>query len=1240
MKRIASVIMALSMIVSIVPAFAADTVEYKLRNVNDGGYAEVSMDVYQTYETEHFQIFYDTDGANSSKVTASFLQKCETVLENCWDLYVEKMGMEPTSTSVNSNGDKVTQYKTNVILMGTGVTHYDLGANDWGAYGSVDSCGYPYFMCCLAAMNSPSVVAHEYGHAVHYAQGDNAWKDNIYLGPWFEAVANWFAEQYIYEYMPGTTQLSNLYLRATNLTKMNGRGYYEAWPILQYLTEDPDNTGVYGEKFVQKLLSTNLGSTNVLFWEVLEKANANITTADTVGMYASHMATMDFKNKALYNKYINSAFGSRYFFWQQRYTILDKLDSEENTYTVPIERAPQAMGYNIIPLDFTPGEVSVTLNGLTNTVGADWRARLVKESSAGNTSYSDLFSSGETMTITVENTDTLYLSVAATPDISTMSRHTITGWAEHSKESNYPFEKKTQYPYAVKLENASPTQRPISGGLKQHPNGGGYVATTAKVASTAYVGPNAMVLGNATVSDNAIIDGYAVVCANAKVTDNAYVGDSAVLFDNAQVSGNARVIENACLYGNYKASGDAVIKGVSLCLSNGSATDEANLYGDWFGDLGENVSSGSFSGYHSISSDSSYAAEKNGVYVRNYIKNLRARYEFSGNLRDSVGYTDLYGINNPIVDDDKVYLDGNCYLVLDDSVLYYDDMTISLSAEGEGEVLSIGNDISLNISKGKTSLMVGKEEIVIDCADKHQEIYIAFDKENVTLTVNGDESTVKSTVTPLSATREGSNYIGRNFVGNIDFVRIFDSSAVEKNEIDARLYKVFDSEKGAEGWNTTSSNVNFSNGIHVTGAVSGTVTSPQYKANKFILEFTPSGGKAYPDHGILDIDCSVLFAHRYASDANSIHIGRGEINSNIRGANYITDTTNQSRLTNFVCEKLGESSGRTDRGTVVYDQNSRVRIIAENSKWTDAMSAKFATSENRTEKLSSMAEGDDIYVVTYMLIEDSLMSTVSQSIYKGHFGGFGGLKLAGGANGVTVSYGDLEIYTDNAEPTVTNDANYVTIGNFDGKAVALFAAYDGNRLSALHSQAIENDGVVEIPDGFEDSKFMIFESSEKIKPITKALEISAATAFVSSVGQNSASFHSIKKNDGKVTYTFYFKDNGSKDSGIIIGSSSGGLNTSSSNYFASGSIVILFADGNLYTRDNTEKKFCAKYTVGDKVKIKIDADVATDTYTLYVNDESVAQEVSFRNSADVLDTLALVENKGGNAFEVYNFRAK
>ena len=59
----------------------------------------------------------------------------------------------------------------------------------------------------------------------------------------------------------------------------------------------------------------------------------------------------------------------------------------------------------------------------------------------------------------------------------------------------------------------------------QHSNGGGWVADTARVAVTSFVGPDARVSGNAWVSDNAVVSDNARVYGNARVSGDAWVSD-------------------------------------------------------------------------------------------------------------------------------------------------------------------------------------------------------------------------------------------------------------------------------------------------------------------------------------------------------------------------------------------------------------------------------------------------------------------------------------------------------------------------------------------------------------------------------------------------------------------------------------------------------------------------------------------------------------------------------------------
>ena len=73
-----------------------------------------------------------------------------------------------------------------------------------------------------------------------------------------------------------------------------------------------------------------------------------------------------------------------------------------------------------------------------------------------------------------------------------------------------------------------------------HPNGGGWVAATAKVAATAYVGPGAMVLDDAKVLDNASVEQYAIVRGKAQLSDSARVGGQGFVEGTTRLSGHQR----------------------------------------------------------------------------------------------------------------------------------------------------------------------------------------------------------------------------------------------------------------------------------------------------------------------------------------------------------------------------------------------------------------------------------------------------------------------------------------------------------------------------------------------------------------------------------------------------------------------------------------------------------------------------------------------------------------------------
>jgi carbonic anhydrase/acetyltransferase-like protein (isoleucine patch superfamily) len=155
------------------------------------------------------------------------------------------------------------------------------------------------------------------------------------------------------------------------------------------------------------------------------------------------------------------------------------------------------------------------------------------------------------------NTDEtqLYLVVMGAP-----TTHTSYVW-----EPGWP--KIKRYPYEIRLENAQPegyqstfrSQYKVNGHV--HTNGGGWVANSATVASTVYVGPKAIVRGSSNISGNARIDGTAWV-------ESATVRDNVVIDGNANVwmgtySGDAHITDNAVL-NQCTVSGTALVKGNAL----------------------------------------------------------------------------------------------------------------------------------------------------------------------------------------------------------------------------------------------------------------------------------------------------------------------------------------------------------------------------------------------------------------------------------------------------------------------------------------------------------------------------------------------------------------------------------------------------------------------------------------------------------------------------------------------------
>ena len=120
----------------------------------------------------------------------------------------------------------------------------------------------------------------------------------------------------------------------------------------------------------------------------------------------------------------------------------------------------------------------------------------------------------------------------------------------------------------------------------RHAHGGGWIADTARVMDSAYVGRYAKVFGSVEVSGNVRITGLAQVYGDAEIHGDAQVygtaqvGESAQVRDNAKVFGNAKISGKALVEDHARVSGDAQVLGGTKVYGGAEVSEEAVVSGD------------------------------------------------------------------------------------------------------------------------------------------------------------------------------------------------------------------------------------------------------------------------------------------------------------------------------------------------------------------------------------------------------------------------------------------------------------------------------------------------------------------------------------------------------------------------------------------------------------------------------------------------------------------------------------
>jgi hypothetical protein len=570
-------------------------------------------------------------------------------LEECWQVYVKHLGYKDPAESwtvANRNG---TKYKVNMSSWHSG---YWAGG-DTGNFGRLNIT--PDGL----QVDPPTwVIPHEVMHVLQMHQRDNG---STVDGTWWEGHANYGRELWISYYRnlyPNSSGIDANYIYSGHMNVAHGRDYYLSWPFFVYLDENPDGLPDLGAGIVANMWKSN--ATGVYPYVTIENVTPVSSLKDIIGYFARRELTFDYQNQTAITNALNSQNPT---VWRRfQLAELVRRSDQTNWWRVPMEMAPMQGAYathELLPQGSGAGRVvTVNFRGLPDAARtADWRAAFIALSDTGVERYSPLWNAGSNSITLGANENRLYLSVAGTPDQMPFPGHDDLQYPYRSHPS------KQRLHYELQVYGATPREsnNGSTAGLVQHANGGGWKSTTAIVDATAFVGPNARVLGNAQVRNNARIEDFAVINNTAQVLNSAIVSGHALVMNNAIVRQSAKVrdwaiVSGSAVIGDYgKALEHAQVQGGAV-TNYGVAKGCAILWsGGYVGDYG--IIEGDFMAARAVTNGVAYGhmpyAGVPDSWVRTMPSRLYAAYDFNlgekndSIIRDAFGVTDGYLIGNP-----------------------------------------------------------------------------------------------------------------------------------------------------------------------------------------------------------------------------------------------------------------------------------------------------------------------------------------------------------------------------------------------------------------------------------------------------------------------------------------------------------------------------------------------------------------------------------------------------------------
>jgi hypothetical protein len=381
-------------------------------------------------ESDHFLLF----GSNSSAKVFPFMEAAHQcfVEDWCW-----------RSPGLSVKSDDGPYYKFNI---------YAIAGLSAGGYMQYDAAAGISYIEVLAGQEAvPAVTVHEFGHALTLTE--YGWVDQTNTGYWWESVANFVADTFITSPIcePARSQFgvaSGASLIELNTTIGNAQwaicmnqNYYQAWPFLTYLTNNPDNYPGLGLMTLPNLFR-NHKRNNETPLHVLERLASPVTVQTILGRYWARMAYLDIEHPQAQQAFFSA---------RNRLNFHNLSSVGGESYRVLETRRPQYGGANIIPLEVTgDGTVSIAVTNLGNGLSeSNFTATLSIRAGSGGVRYVDLPSGAGSATIGADEEASLV--VVNTPDTLYMYDPSKIGTSETSDPASVGLD------YEVQITGATPT---------------------------------------------------------------------------------------------------------------------------------------------------------------------------------------------------------------------------------------------------------------------------------------------------------------------------------------------------------------------------------------------------------------------------------------------------------------------------------------------------------------------------------------------------------------------------------------------------------------------------------------------------------------------------------------------------------------------------------------------------------------------------------------------------------------